>query len=297
MLTVALDAERFTLNFFVTAPSTRWARTLHAVFPNAAHPSARLLEFDTAIAPKEADRLALLIEELGLTPRQNESDVDWLEEQLNGQLAYSPFPSTKRMAELAWLRDQPESGEPDALLLSWMDTETRLFYTIEAAQALPRFQEDCQSTDDYLSLAKSLLQRRVSRRGRSFELHLERLFSELSLRFETQVQTEPGSNVDFLFPGLSAYSNPTFPLEQLVHMNAKTTVRERWMQVSSEAQRLSTRHLGTVDSSISQSTLSNIKAAGIRIVMPEGVLSTYAEGSGLISIAEFVDFVRSTQQA
>jgi len=297
VLTVALDEDRHTINLFVTAPSTRWAKTLHTVFPNASHPGARLLEFDTSTPPEGQDRFALLIEELGLIPRQRPLDVDWLEERLGGQLADAQFPSTKRMAELAWLRDEPENDEPDALLLSWMNTETRLFYAIEAAQALPRFQEDCESTDDYLTLAKSLLQRRVSRRGRSFELHLDRLFSDLGLQFETQVQTEPGSKVDFLFPGIVQYLDASFPLDDLVHMNAKTTVRERWMQIRNEAKRLTTRHLGTVDSSLSPPTLTNIKAAGIRVVIPSAILSTYPRGSSLWSVSEFADFVRSTQRS
>ncbi len=285
----------------VATAGSQWERTLEALFPEGpsgtpksvtplrSHPSLSLLNHAT-----------LLIEELGLPPDMDQSDAEWLETELGGNLSDVDFPSTKGMAELAWKRAGGPDHPPDEQLIRWMEAETRLFYLIEDAQATPRFRE-CATTEAYMSLAKSLLQRRSSRRGRSLELHLERIFKDHRLRVDAQAQVESGGGtVDFIFPGIAEYHDKGFPAERLFHMNAKTTIRERWSQVLEEAPKVlaGQRHIGTVDANIASSTLARIHAEHLRVVMPEGVISGYSNDflGQLMPVSEFIERVRKTQE-
>ena len=283
----------------LVAPSgSQWERTLLSIFP-LAPTQPRLAVVDPDSLRNAQDRAAArLIADLLDLPVHTTSDADWLSAEL-GDLAHVAFPDTRTMAQLAEKRLGPWDGhDPDTRLTDLLDAETRLFHALENAQALPRFRDDCATTDDYLTLAKSLLQRRRSRRGYSFEHHLATVLDGSGLKFETQVETEPSSRVDFLFPDLATYVAGGVNLDdRVVHMNAKSTSRERWKQVLHEASRLERRHLGTLDPSISSATVRAAAAAGVTIVVPRPLRDLYDEDAqqALWTVADFVSHVAATQ--
>lgn len=104
--------------------------------------------------------------------------------------------------------------------------------------------------DGFLSFSLSVQNRRKSRAGRALENHLEALFAANGLRFARGAQTENHNRPDFLFPGQAEYRDPGFPSSQLTMLGAKSTLKDRWRQVLSEAERIETKHLLTLVPSI-----------------------------------------------
>lgn len=283
---------------FVAAAGSQWERTLLQLFPLATD-QTRLAVIDASDLERAQDRAATrVIADLLDLPVHTTSDVEWLTAEL-GDLLDAPFPDTRAMADLAERRLGPWDGvDPDQRLMDLLDTETRLFNALENAKALPRFRDDCATTDDYLTLAKSLLQRRRSRRGYSFEHHLKTVLRRAGLEFETQVEVE-ASRVDFLFPGRAVYLQGRDPLDdRVVQMNAKSTLRERWTQVLRETPRLMRRHVGTLDPNISSATIADAGERGVRLVLPRPIHELYAvEDQGdLWTVADFVSHVAATQR-
>ncbi len=282
----------------VAPAGSQWERALLEIFPlTPTQPRLAVVDADTLRVAQDRAAARLIADLLDL-PIYTTSDVDWLTAEL-GDLSLAEFPDTRTMARLAGKRLGVWDGtDPDTRLIDLLDVETRLFHALENAQALPRFRDDCATTDDYLTLAKSLLQRRRSRRGYSFEHHLATVLEGSGLRFETQVETEPSSRVDFLFPDLATYVAGGSGLDaRVVHMNAKSTSRERWKQVLHEAARLERRHLGTLDPSLSPGTVRAATEAGVTIVLPRSVRDLYDENTrqGLWTVADFVSHVATTQ--
>lgn len=288
------------LIFLVAAAGSQWERSLTHLFPMDGASQRLQLIPQRELLDAQGHAAARLIAEFLGVGIHDVSDIEWLEERLGTDLGTVEFPNTRAMATMARERLGPwQGGSPDQHLLDLLDTETRLFYALENVQALPRFRDECHTTEDFLELAKSLLQRRRARRGYSFELHLEGLFSDAGLAFETQVPTEPGTRVDFLFPDLDAYVSAPEPLDHhVVHMNAKSTTRERWKQVLKEATRLTQRHLGTLDPNMSTATIRDATESGVRVVVPEPVADLYPVEAqrDLWTLQDFVAHVSSMQQ-
>lgn len=286
--------------FLIAPAGSQWERALLRLFPlDEVGGQLQLIPEGRLTSAQDLSHARLLAEWLGLGVHA-QSDIDWLRERLGDDLGQVTFPTTAQMAALAAERlGIGDERDADARLLDLLDTETRLFYALENVQALPRFRNECETTDDYLELAKSLLQRRRSRRGHSFELHLGTVFTAAGLRYETQQSTEPGSIVDFIFPDLATYHfTPDPPDGLVVHMNAKTTARERWKQILKEAARLSRRHLGTLDPNLSHSTLLDTARSNLQVVMPRAIRDLYDDESQrhLWTVERFIEHVASTQR-
>ena len=105
--------------------------------------------------------------------------------------------------------------------------------------------------DGFLSFSLSVQNRRKSRAGQALENHLEELFTAHGIRFARGVVTENCNTPDFLFPGALEYQNPTFPTAMLTMLGAKSTLKDRWRQVLSEAARIEDKHLLTLEPGIS----------------------------------------------
>jgi hypothetical protein len=80
-------------------------------------------------------------------------------------------------------------------------------------------------------------------------------------------------------------------------LGAKTTCKDRWRQVLSEANRIPSKHLVTLEPAISVSQLEEMRAHSLQLVIPFSIHGTYTpeQRNRLLSIGAFVDFVRSSQ--
>ncbi|WP_448244831.1 type II restriction endonuclease [Pseudoxanthomonas mexicana] len=140
-------------------------------------------------------------------------------------------------------------------------------------------------------LLLSASQQRKTRAGRSFEHHIAASLEAGGIRFVEQAVTG-GRRPDFVMPDLrTLQSRNRAPSEALV-LAAKTTLRERWKQVSSERMDCEVL-LATVDDRVAASTVNEMAAAGIRLVVPESLKASnetdYRTSASVISFRQFFD--------
>lgn len=221
---------------------------------------------------------------------ESEIPIDWLD----------TFPSQNDILEMSLaMRPHFSTYKPDRRLVSRRDCEYELFQSVEIAMWLPRVKEGFGSLSDFLEVAQTILQRRRSRSGRSLENHLVRIFAEEKfeegLDFDQQVETEGGRKPDFVFPSEAAYHDESFDSSRLRMLAVKTTLRERWMQVPEEAERIETKHLLTLQEGVSERQFGAMCEKGIQLVVPRPLHRLYARSirPELMTLEEFISEVAS----
>ncbi len=145
----------------------------------------------------------------------------------------------------------PPSGvSVDTRLTRRLECEYQIFQSVEEVIELPGIRDGFANMGSFLARAQSILQRRKSRAGRSLELNVRNLFLEENLRegqdFQYQPESELRKRPDFLFPNEEYYKDDSYPQDRLMMLGVKTTVRDRWRQVVTEADRIARKHLLTV---------------------------------------------------
>ena len=141
---------------------------------------------------------------------------------------------------------------PDKRLIVRRDCEFSVFQSLEEKFFMPQIQKGFSTIDDFTDHANSLLNRRKSRSGRSLELQAKAIFNEEGLtEYAHDVVSEGRKRPDFLFPSQAAYQDPSFPCAKLRMLAAKTTCKDRWRQVISEADRIDRKHLLTLQEGVS----------------------------------------------
>lgn len=80
---------------------------------------------------------------------------------------------------------------------------------------------------------------------------------------------------------------------------AKTTCKDRWRQVVAEAQRISTKHLFTLQQGVSDNQLNDMYGKGIVLVIPAPLKTSYPTNwrNDLLTLKDFIELVRHQQQA
>ncbi len=208
-----------------------------------------------------------------------------------------------------WLRDFPSGAEiirktldllpvgsasPDDRLLRRRDCEYEVFLSVEEAVVLPTVKEGFATMEAFLARAQSVLQRRKSRSGRSLELHVKEILTEEGLvegrDFQHNVESDPGRRPDFLFPSQAAYRDYNFPTDRLAMLATKTTCRDRWRQVCNEADRIEQKHLLTLQEGVTRDQHDEMRASGIRLVVPRSLHSRFPESvrEDVITLGEFL---------
>ena len=185
--------------------------------------------------------------------------------------------------------------DPDNKLLAWTDTEYKLFRALEHANYGEIITNGFRSVDDFINMANQVLNRRKSRAGKSLEHHLSAIFDENKIDYSSQAVTEGNKRPDFLFPSKEAYYDMSFPVDQLVSLAAKTTCKDRWRQVLSEANRLnnSPKYLCTLQQGISSAQMDEMQEGNVILVVPKPYICTYPEDrQGRIwSLGRFVQYI------
>ena len=233
----------------------------------------------------------LILDELGIVVPVTAQPSD---QELMLKTFGKKIPNTKTLARFA--RDQMDvnPADADATLVRWIERETGLFYALERVLVQERIDRGFDSVEDFLEYSISIQQSRRSRMGLSFQHHLGALFSANNLRFTAQARTEGKNRPDFLFPGEIAYQNPEFNAELLFMLAAKSTVKERWCQILVEADRISEKHLCTLEPGISKDQTDEMRRQKVQLVLPESLLRTYSpeQLASIWTLSEFVEFVR-----
>ncbi len=213
------------------------------------------------------------------------------------------FPETAVMAETArQIHEQAYDHieniikAPDKELLEWVATEYELFRYIESAQYGGLIRHGFSDMQQFISVANTILNRRKSRAGKSFENHLEAIFKGNHLTFDTQVITEERKKPDFVFPGGIQYHNPAFDADKLIVLGAKTTCKDRWRQILNEADRVRRRkkYLATLQQGVSAQQMEEMHAEQVVLVVPSAYITKYPVEwrSSIMSLRTFIEFVK-----
>lgn len=177
---------------------------------------------------------------------------------------------------------RPGCGLPvDTRLLTRRDCEFEIFRSLEEVVELPTITRGFATLDEFVSRAQIILQRRKARSGRSLELQAREIFVEENLvegtHFQYQPESEPGKCPDFLFPSERHYKDLDFPTAQLRMLAVKTTCKDRWRQILNEAQRVSTKHLLTLQQGVSERQFGEMTQAHVQLVVPAPLIATYPQ--------------------
>lgn len=242
-----------------------------------------------------------VLDELGIEPEEPEVDI------LDPLIAKfgAKFPTTKVFSEFARLSlpDVSALDDPDAALFAWMEREELLFRRLERHIVAGRIEAGFAGdgtgadVDGFLSFSLSVQQRRKSRVGHALENHLEALFGAHDIRYARGAETENRNKPDFLFPGQLEYRDLTFSAERLTMLGAKSTCKDRWRQVLSEAQRIKDKHLLTLEPGISENQTDEMRAKHLQLVLPARLHATYrdAQREWLFSVRDFLKVVKQKQ--
>lgn len=190
--------------------------------------------------------------------------------------------------------------DPDEVIFDSFEREEMLFRAYERYEAESKFSQliDPVDVDGILKYSMSLFQRRKSRAGKSLEHSLEALLDARGISYTAQAITENNERPDFLFPSEEHYHDSSFPSGGLTLLGAKTTCKDRWRQVLSEADRIDVKHLVTLEPSISVRQTSEMRDKGLQLVVPTPLHDTYtAEQKGwLWNVSDFFAFVEDRER-
>ena len=135
----------------------------------------------------------------------------------------------------------------------------------------------------------SASQQRKTRAGRSFEQPIAAALKGGGILFQEQAITG-GRRPDFVMPDLRTLRNSQRNHSDALVLAAKTTLRERWKQVSSERLNCDV-YLATVDDRVAATSIEEMAALGIQLVVPESLRdSNEACYKGQDNVLTFRDF-------
>lgn len=222
----------------------------------------------------------------------------WLEANEIPAMWLQSFPSTAELIRKT-VEMRPDGGLPiDQRLLRRRDCEFSMFRSVEEAVELPWIRQGFRTVDEYIARAQTILQRRKSRSGRSLELHTRELFLEEEMLegkdFSHQPESEAGKRPDFLFPSEAAYKDRRFSAHKLRMLAVKTTCKDRWRQILTEADRIPQKHLLTLQEGVSEGQFREMTDAGVQLVVPKPLKDAYPASVQpyLCTLEEFVGDVR-----
>jgi hypothetical protein len=215
------------------------------------------------------------------------------------------FPSTINLATNARdcynscynITEKIIKSNPDKNLLNWLDAEYQLFKAIEGVVYADKLLLPFRNLEELIVFANTLLNRRKSRAGKSLEYHLEEIFNKFALDFTPQGVTEDNKKPDFIFPNIEAYHNKNFDPKNLILLASKTTCKDRWRQVGSEADRIKVKHLFTLQQGISKNQLIEMYNQNVRLVVPEPYLKTFPKEfrNDIFTLDNFIKYTAAKQ--
>lgn len=251
---------------------------------------------DTRQAAESGFAARFILSELGI--EEEPPGDQWLD-QILARFG-SRFPSTAEFS--AFARDTlpgiASPDDPDQVLLLRMEHEEGLFRELErhiiAGRLASGFTKDgAIDTDQFIAFSLSVQNRRKSRAGYAFAHHVEAALQESNIPYKREATTEKRNAADFLFPGEAAYHDSAFPAASLRMLAVKTTCKDRWRQVLSEADRIPTKHLLTLEPAISLAQTDEMQSQSLQLVLPAPLHATFRpqQQAWLMSFRAFLESV------
>lgn len=240
-----------------------------------------------------------ILEELGIEIK--EIAVDFLDKLVN--TFKNSFPSTRIFSKFArdtFFLEVDALINPDKMLVDLINHEETLFRTFEKYIVAERLRSGFgEDVDEFLRFSLSVQNRRKSRAGYALENHLEFIFQSLNIQYSRNGITENKVKPDFIFPNISHYHDPGFSESNLTMLGVKSTCKERWRQVLSEATRINKKHLFTLEPSISKNQTDEMKFNELQLVIPQSIHETYLkeQQEWLINLADFIDILKRKQNS
>lgn len=207
------------------------------------------------------------------------------------------IPPATEIAELVISRAlQGEKGGPEKVKRNFSTLVEEL--QIEAYEKYKEFErkawDDIVGQDkhalygrlaEFDSVFLSLSQSRRARAGSTFEAIIHALFKRLGYPFDEH----PILNgvPDFILPSKKHYDkNPS----DCIIFTVKRTLRERWRQIVTEETRGLGHFLATIDDTITESQLEQMKRHRIFMVVPQGVKNAETRYKKAPNVTDFEDF-------
>jgi len=80
-------------------------------------------------------------------------------------------------------------------------------------------------------------------------------------------------------------------------LGVKSTCKDRWRQVLSEADRIETKHVLTLESAISTSQTDEMIQRSVQLVVPQRIIETYKpeQKNWLFTVNDFIGLVKQRQ--
>ncbi len=189
------------------------------------------------------------------------------------------------------------SGKPlDTVLVEAYKTEYELFRAVERIvcqnEVSGRLFKDI---DDFLKVAGSIMNRRKSRAGRSFENHVHAVLLGAGVPHTMRPDLGTDGTPDVVIPSQASYLDAAFPPDRLIVVGLKTTCKDRWRQVTQEGLRVPRKHLITLQQGVTATQLNQMEAANVTLVVPEPLHKHYPE-NGVVRPLSIDAFVTKAKQ-
>ncbi len=244
----------------------------------------------------------MVLEQIGIEyeDRSVESYLEPMLVKFKGNL-----PSTKEFSAYAreTITDVNPIEDPDTTLIKWVNREEALFKLMEQYLIKERLQkgfvtDEGIDVDAFIQYSLSVHNRRKSRAGLSLENHIEELLKSQNIMYSHTPVTENKSKPDFIFPCIEVYRDANYPSAYLTMLGAKSTCKDRWRQVLSEADRIEQKHLLTLESAISENQTREMMDKKLQLVLPLPIHATYTpeQRTWLYSVKMFLDEVKEKQK-
>lgn len=281
----------------VSAPAeSQSAVILTSFFDDDVGDTFNIFDFSNQVSDLSLSQ-RFLMEEIGI---EIEADfgADYLT-SIEKQFGSLKFPTTADFSTLA--RDLAGGFDahscPDDALITFWDTEEAMFRQLENHHIDTKLFSGFFDADDFLAFSQTIRQRRSSRAGHALENHLAALFDYESINYSWGMRTEGNKRPDFIFPGVKEYKDSNYPETNLMMLGVKTTCKDRWRQVLSEADRISKKHLLTLQPKISENQTREMRSVGLQLVVPAQLHTSFTanQQSWLLSLGEFIALARRGQ--
>jgi len=200
--------------------------------------------------PIIAEAIRRVIERPGVPPHQIKSKFSHYVQEIE-QTAYQVFLEAQQLAAKRAIKKYFEEKTKN-----YKTNKEIIQLVTDSFTLLDRF---------FLSLSQS----RKARAGSTFEAIIKHLFRKLNYPFDEQqiINGQP----DFLLPSREHYDKN--PMDCII-FTAKRTIRERWRQIVTEGTRGLGFFLATIDKSISDKQLKEMKAHRIYLVVPKNIITS-----------------------
>lgn len=207
------------------------------------------------------------------------------------------FPTTREMSQFAREQIQVDTQRADETLVRWLEREEQLFRALENHIIGNRLRDGFDTVDVFIEYSLSVQNRRKARMGFALQNHLQELFERHGLKYSAQARTEASNRPDFLFPGEREYHDSRFDTALLLMLGVKSTAKDRWRQLLTEADRIPQKHLCTLETGISTRQTDEMNRHQLTLVVPEELQHTYTETqrSRILRLSDFINEVQVRQ--